>query len=67
VRQVLQTFGQILSVDADVDPRITGTVTFELEAIPVDQALDKVCQMAGCEWKIDSAGANPVLRVTAKK
>jgi type II secretory pathway component GspD/PulD (secretin) len=67
VRQVLQTFGQILSVDADVDPRITGTVTFELEAIPVGQALDKVCEMAGCTWKIDNAGASPVLRIAAKK
>jgi type II secretory pathway component GspD/PulD (secretin) len=67
VRQVLQTFSQILSVDAEVDPRITGTVTFELESTPVGQALDKVCAMAGCAWKIDNSGNNPVLRFTAKK
>lgn len=67
VRQVLLTFGQILSVDVDLDPRITGNVTFELDNVPCGEALDRICDMALCDWKVDSGGKNPVLRFTARK
>jgi type II secretory pathway component GspD/PulD (secretin) len=67
VREVLQTFGQILSLEVDLDPKVTGNVTFELDSTPVGEALDKVCAMAGCEWKVDTAGKAQVLRITAKK
>lgn len=63
VRQVLQTFGQILGVEVELDPGITGQVSFDLDHVPVGQALDRVCEMAGCAWKLDD-GANPVLRFT---
>jgi type II secretory pathway component GspD/PulD (secretin) len=67
VRQVLLTFGQILSVEVDLDPRITGTVTFELDNVPCGEALDRICEMSLCEWRVDSSGKNPVLRFTARK
>jgi type II secretory pathway component GspD/PulD (secretin) len=66
VRQVLQTFGQIMSAEVDLDPRITGTVSFELDNVPCGKALDKVCAAAGCEWKLE-AGKGRMLRITAKK
>jgi len=66
VREVLQTFGQILSAETELDPRITGTVTFELDNVPCGQALDKICAMAGCDWKADTSGETPVLRFTKK-
>lgn len=65
VRQVLQTFGQILGVEVELDPGITGQVTFDLDNAPVGQALDRVCEMAGCAWKLND-GDNPVLRFTKK-
>jgi type II secretory pathway component GspD/PulD (secretin) len=67
VRELLQTFGQILGVETEIDPQITGKVTLELDSTPFSQALDKACAAAGCEWKLDTEGKNPVLRFTAKK
>jgi type II secretory pathway component GspD/PulD (secretin) len=66
VRQVLQTFGQIMSAEVELDPRITGTLSFDLDNIPCSQALDKVCAAAHCEWKLE-VGKSRVLRITAKK
>jgi type II secretory pathway component GspD/PulD (secretin) len=67
VREVLQTFGQILSAEVELDPQIAGKVTFELDNVPCGKALDRVCEMAGCTWKLDTAGKGPVLRIVAKK
>ena len=67
VRQVLETFGQILSAKVELDPRITGTVSFELDSTPVGEALDQICTMVSCEWKLDTSGEKPVLRVISKK
>ena len=60
VREVLQTFGQIMSAEVELDPRITGKVTSELDNIPCGKALDKVCEMAGCTWKLDTEKVNPL-------
>ncbi len=62
-RDVLRTFAQIMGAKAAIDPEIKGTVTFNLEATPCNQALDAVCQAAGCEWSLDRG----VLRVTPRK
>ncbi len=66
VREMFQTFGQMLSAEVELDPRITGKVTIELNNIPCGKAIDKVCEMAGCTWKLDTEGKGPVLRITAK-
>jgi type II secretory pathway component GspD/PulD (secretin) len=66
LRQVLQTFGQIMSVDVDLDPRVTGKVSFELDNVPVRNALDHVCAAGGCTWKLEE-GKSPILRITAKR
>jgi type II secretory pathway component GspD/PulD (secretin) len=63
VREVLQTFGEIVGAKAVVDPTIQGTATFTLENTPWNKALDTVCATAGCEWSLDGG----VLRVTPRK
>jgi type II secretory pathway component GspD/PulD (secretin) len=64
-RDVLKTFGEILSARVEVDPAIAGTVSLDLEAAPVGQALDKVCQVLGCDWMLVE-GSSRLLKVTAK-
>jgi type II secretory pathway component GspD/PulD (secretin) len=63
VQEVLKTFGDIANARADVDPTIKGTVSFNLENTPWNEALDAVCATAGCEWSLDGG----VLRVTPRK
>ncbi|HEY7216548.1 MAG TPA: hypothetical protein VIC28_18145 [Thermoanaerobaculia bacterium] len=65
-RDILKTIGQILSIETvEIDPEVSGPVTFDLRHTPVEKILDAVCQKVGCDWKI-SDGESPVLRVTAK-
>jgi type II secretory pathway component GspD/PulD (secretin) len=68
-RDVLKTFGEVLDADIAVDPAIKGTLTLDLEAAPVDQCLDTVCKMLGCEWSFTEGanGRKAVLRVAPKK
>ncbi|HEV7509625.1 MAG TPA: hypothetical protein VGS07_32425 [Thermoanaerobaculia bacterium] len=64
-RDLLRTFGEILSAKVDVDPAITGTLSLDLVAAPCGQALDKVCQALGCNWVL-LEGPPRLLKVTAK-
>ncbi len=64
-RDVLKTFGEILSAQSEVDPAITGTLSLDLEAAPCGQALDKVCLALGCDWVL-LEGPPRLLKVTAK-
>jgi len=64
-RDVLKTFGEILSAKVEVDPAIAGTLSLDLEAAPCGQALDKVCLALGCDWVL-LEGPPRSLRVTAK-
>jgi type II secretory pathway component GspD/PulD (secretin) len=68
-QDLLRTFGEILSADAVVDPRIAGTVTVELNNTPVGQALDTVCQTLSCDWSYTEGknGKKPILRITSRK
>jgi type II secretory pathway component GspD/PulD (secretin) len=54
-REILMTFGQILSAEVVLDPAIDGTVTLDLENTPWDQALDAVCAALGCNWELVEA------------
>lgn len=65
-REVLGVFAQILGAEPDIAPAISGTVTFDLQDTPWDQALDTVCEQVDCEWKL-SGGAKKVLRVSPRK
>ncbi len=62
VRQVLESFGSSLGVEARIDEQVGGTVTVQLENVPIRQALDQVCKMAGCRWTLDEREAGKVLR-----
>ncbi len=64
-REVLTTFGQILSAEVVLDPAIDGTVTLDLENTPWDQALDAVCAALGCNWELVEAPKR-VLVVSSK-
>lgn len=65
-REVLGVFAQILGAEPDIAPAISGTVTFDLQKTPWDEALDAVCEQLNCEWKL-TEGARKVLRVTPRK
>ena len=62
-RQLLQTFGQILSVDVRIDPKIAGEVTVDLENTPVRAALDRVCEQIHCRWQVVEGKPRPALVV----
>jgi type II secretory pathway component GspD/PulD (secretin) len=68
-QDVLRTFGEMLDAEVVVDPAIKGTLTLNLEAAPVDQCLDTVCKMLGCEWSFTEGanGRKAVLRITPKR
>lgn len=66
VKNLLKTFGELLGAEVELDPRIEGTVDLDLEKTPVAQALDAVCEQAGCEWKFLEGGKS-VLQFTPKK
>jgi type II secretory pathway component GspD/PulD (secretin) len=66
---VMRTFGDLLSADVVVEPGLKGTVTLDLESVPVGQTLDAVCQELGCEWSFTEGanGRKAVLRISLKK
>ena len=65
-RDVLGVFAQILGAEPDISPAISGTVTFDLQDTPWDEALDAVCEQLNCEWKLGE-GTKKVLRVSPRK
>lgn len=65
-RDLLKTFGQIMSAEVSLDPAISGKVSLELEKTPVRQALDAVCMSLGCDWDLAESGGRKTLKVTAR-
>jgi len=65
-KDVLRTFGEILSVEVDIEDSIGGDLTLNLEATPVRAALDAVCKKLSCRWHIEE-GARRRLVFSAKK
>lgn len=53
VREVLASFGHILSGETEIDPEIQGEVTIELHQVRAATALTAVCESAGCLWRIE--------------
>lgn len=64
--EVLRSAGQILSVEASIDPKIAGTVDFADKGVSVREVLDRICAQVGCSWKL-VRGAKTVLTVTSTK
>jgi len=64
--QAFQGFARMIGLEAAVEPGLDGKVTVELNNVPCGKALDKVCEMAGCTWKLETEGKGPVLRIAAK-
>jgi type II secretory pathway component GspD/PulD (secretin) len=65
VRDLLKTFGEMVSAEVDLDPTLAGKVTLDLVNTPWNEALDTVCQQVGCDWSF-SQGEKKVLKFTAK-
>ncbi|HKV12989.1 MAG TPA: hypothetical protein VJ725_32910 [Thermoanaerobaculia bacterium] len=65
-RELLKTFGEILSLPVSLDPAISGKLSLELEKTPVRQALDAVCLALGCDWDLVESGGKQTLKVTAR-
>lgn len=66
-RELLKTFGEILSLPVSLDPAVSGKVSLELKKTPVRQALDTVCLAVGCDWElVDGSGGKQLLKFTAK-
>lgn len=53
VREVLASFGHILSGETEIDPEIQGEVTIELHQVRAATALTALCESAGCLWRIE--------------
>lgn len=51
---VLGSFGSILKREAQVDPKIDGTISIELHNVRVETALQAVCESVGCLWRMDA-------------
>jgi type II secretory pathway component GspD/PulD (secretin) len=65
-RQVLESFGRILRAEVEIDEGIGGTISVELHGVPTREALDHVCELAGCHWELDESPDGPVLRIEAR-
>jgi beta-lactamase regulating signal transducer with metallopeptidase domain len=52
VRDVLQTFHELTSLEFDVDPAVDRRVTVELREIPWDQALDLILRLSGLTYVV---------------
>lgn len=65
-KDLLKTFGQIMSAEVSLDSAISGKVSLELEKTPVRQALDVVCTSLGCDWDLTESGGRKTLKVTAR-
>ena len=55
-----RAFGQMMGVEAVVDPGVTGKVTVTLGNVRVRTLLDAVCESIGCRWELQ----DKKLRVT---
>jgi type II secretory pathway component GspD/PulD (secretin) len=68
-QEVLRTFGEMLNADVVVDPAIKGSLSLDLEAVPVDQCLDTVCKTLGCEWSFTEGanGRKALLRIVPRR
>jgi len=64
-RDVLKTFAVVLSANLEIDPEVQGEVTFNLENIPMQKALERVCKTLGCDWRYTegSEGKAPELLI----
>ena len=65
-KELLKTFGQILSLPVSLDSAISGKLSLELEKTPVRQALDLVCMSLGCDWDLVESGGKQTLKFTAR-
>jgi beta-lactamase regulating signal transducer with metallopeptidase domain len=52
VRDVLQTFHELTSLEFDVDPAVDSRVTVELRDLPWDQALDLILTLSGLTYVV---------------
>lgn len=66
LRQVLRSFGSIVTSQVEIDPALEGKVTIQLENTPVREALDALCRIHDCVWELTETEEGAVLRITAR-
>lgn len=64
VVEVLRMVASMINARLQLDPSLEGTVTVEIQDVPVRQFLDHLCYVGGCQWRI-VPGDRPVLKVEA--
>ena len=64
LRKTLGSFGSISGLAIEIDDGIEGTVTLELDAVPWDQAFEKILSVNGLASTIED-GTVRIHRATA--
>ncbi len=64
--EVLRSFGEVLSVEVELEKPLTAEVTLDLEKVSVRKALYAVCRQAGCRWHVEE-GERRRLVISPKK
>lgn len=56
IKAVLDSYAKILGVSLRLAPGVAGNVTVELQDVAAEKALDEVCTMAQCRWRLEGDG-----------
>ncbi len=63
LRQVLELFGELVGLGAEIDPSLQGEVTIEVHETPAREALDHICAVNHCAWELVEQEGGIVLKV----
>jgi type II secretory pathway component GspD/PulD (secretin) len=62
-QDVLQTFGKLLKLPAEIDPAIDKPLSLQVEQVTLRTALNAVCESVGCQWRIEGGKLLKVTRL----
>lgn len=66
VRDLVKHIAEALGAGVDLDPAFAGKVSLSLRDTPWNEALNTLCERAGCDWSLQEESGKKVLRVKAK-
>lgn len=52
-QEVLQTFGRLLGLPAEIDPSIKKRFSLQIEQVTLRTALNAACESVGCQWRLE--------------
>lgn len=53
LHDLLRTFARMADLEAEIDPRLAGSVTLDLREVTFEEALQHVADEHGFVWRID--------------